>query len=96
MTPRATACAAVLVLVTLAGESRADPPTAAEIVKSAEDALRGASSEIKLKMTITTPRWTRELVLRSWDDRRKNRSFVRAASFAVPGCVASRYSLCAA
>jgi len=77
VTSRGIAWAVLLALVVSASDSRAEPPSAAEIVKSAEDALRGDSSEIKLKMTITTPRWTRELVVRSWDDRRKDRSFVR-------------------
>jgi len=53
------------------------PPDAEEIVRRAEDALRGKTAEMKLRMTITTPRWTRELEVRSWDDRPKDRSFVR-------------------
>jgi outer membrane lipoprotein-sorting protein len=52
-------------------------PDATEIVRRAEDALRGNTAEMKLRMTITTPRWTRELVVRTWDDRPHDRSFVR-------------------
>ncbi|MEX2208301.1 MAG: outer membrane lipoprotein-sorting protein [Myxococcota bacterium] len=48
-----------------------------ELVRRAEDALRGNTSEMKLRMTITTPRWTRELVIRSWDDQLGDRSFSR-------------------
>jgi outer membrane lipoprotein-sorting protein len=56
---------------------RARAVDAAEIVRRAEDALRGRTAEMKLRMTITTPRWTRELVIRSWDDRAHDRSFSR-------------------
>jgi outer membrane lipoprotein-sorting protein len=70
-----------LVLTLAAVSAGADTPgavlTAAEIVHRAEDALRGQSAELKLRMTITTPRWTRELVIRSWDDRAHDRSFIR-------------------
>ena len=48
-----------------------------ELVRRAEDALRGKSSAMKLRMTITTPRWTRELVIRSFDDQAGDRSFSR-------------------
>ena len=60
-----------------AAPARAEPLDAAEIVRRAEDALRGKTAEMKLRMTITTPRWTRELVIRSWDDRAHDRSFSR-------------------
>ena len=46
-------------------------------MRRAEDALRGETAEMKMRMTITTPRWTRELVIRSWDDQRGDRSFTR-------------------
>jgi outer membrane lipoprotein-sorting protein len=62
-------------LLLLAPAARAQD--AAEIVRRAEDALRGNTAEMKLRMTITTPRWTRELVVRSWDDRVHDRSFTR-------------------
>lgn len=67
---------AVLALL-VASPVRAADPEVAEIVHRAEDALRGKTAETKLHMTITTPRWTRELVVRSWDDRPNDRSFVR-------------------
>ena len=66
---------ALALLLVLAPLARAQD--AAEIVHRAEDALRGNTAEMKLRMTITTPRWTRELVVRSWDDRAHDRSFTR-------------------
>jgi len=68
---------ALSVALAAAVPARADAPDAAEIVRRAEDALRGNTAEMKLHMTITTPRWTRELVVRTWDDRPHDRSFVR-------------------
>jgi outer membrane lipoprotein-sorting protein len=47
------------------------------IVKLAEDAIRGDTAEMKATMHITTPRWERTLVFRSWDDSRNDRSFTR-------------------
>ena len=56
---------------------RADEIDVNELVRRAEDALRGKTAEMKMRMTITTPRWTRELVIRSWDDQAGDRSFSR-------------------
>ncbi len=53
---------------------------AAAIVKLAEDAMRGETVEMKATMDITTPRWQRTLVFRSWDDGRNDRSFTRILS----------------
>jgi outer membrane lipoprotein-sorting protein len=65
-------------LIALApGAARADEPDVKELVRRAEDALRGQTAEMKMRMTITTPRWTRELVIRSWDDTAGDRSFSR-------------------
>lgn len=50
------------------------------IVKLAEDAIRGETAEMKATMEITTPRWQRTLVFRSWDDSRHDRSFTRILS----------------
>jgi outer membrane lipoprotein-sorting protein len=66
-------CLALLLLFASAARAQ----TADEIVKHAEDALRGKTAEMKMRMTITTPRWSRELVVRSWDDRAHDRSFTR-------------------
>jgi outer membrane lipoprotein-sorting protein len=68
---------ALILAFASAAPARAETLDAAEIVRRAEDALRGKTAEMKLRMTITTPRWTRELVIRSWDDRAHDRSFVR-------------------
>jgi outer membrane lipoprotein-sorting protein len=64
-------------LVLAPAAPRAAEPDVVELVRRAEDALRGKTSEMKLRMTITTPRWTRELVIRSFDDRVGDRSFSR-------------------
>jgi len=75
---RFAVCLAAALTLFLAAPARSDSaPDAAEIVRRAEDALRGKTAEMKLRMIITTPRWTRELVIRSWDDRPNDRSFVR-------------------
>ena len=58
-------------------EEDARPLDAAEIVRRAEDSLRGSTAQMKAKMNITTPRWKRELQYRSWDDRGQDRSFTR-------------------
>ena len=57
--------------------ARAEEIDIHELVRRAEDVLRGQTSEMKLRMTITTPRWTRELVIRSFDDHAGDRSFSR-------------------
>ncbi len=54
-----------------------EPFDAAEIVRRAEDVLRGDTSEMRAAMVITTPRWTREVKFHSWDDRLGDRSFIR-------------------
>jgi outer membrane lipoprotein-sorting protein len=48
-----------------------------ELIKRAEDALRGETAQMKATMSITTPRWKREISFRSYDDRRGDRSFIR-------------------
>lgn len=65
---------ASLVLVAAAPSPEYD---AAALIKLAEDALRGDTSAMKATMQITTPRWERTLVFRSWDDSRQDRSFTR-------------------
>jgi outer membrane lipoprotein-sorting protein len=39
---------------------------AAEIIRRAEDKLRGASSYSELKMTVVRPEWSREVEMKSW------------------------------
>jgi len=67
-----------LVLLGVAGATpRAEEIDVKELVRRAEDALRGNTAEMKMRMTITTPRWTRELVIRSYADQAGDRSFSR-------------------
>ena len=42
--------------------------------------MRGDTAQMKARMRITTPRWKREVAFRSWDDRHKDRSFIRILS----------------
>jgi outer membrane lipoprotein-sorting protein len=58
------------------------PARAAEIdvnalVREVEQSLRGDTAEMKAQMTVTTPRFTRVLEFRSWDDQKGRRSFTR-------------------
>jgi outer membrane lipoprotein-sorting protein len=54
--------------------------TAEDLVRRAEDTLRGSTAEMRATMVVTTPRWTREVQFRSWDDRAGDRSFIRILS----------------
>ena len=78
MIARRVALAALCALaVFAAGVVRAEDLDVHELVRRTEDALRGKTSVMLLRMTITTPRWTRELVVRSWADQPGERSFSR-------------------
>lgn len=46
--------------------SFASAQDAAEIIRRAEDKLRGASSYSEMKMTVVRPEWSREVQLKSW------------------------------
>ncbi len=72
--------ATALLILLGAATAGAAELSADEIVRRAEDALRGETAQMKATMTITTPRWKRELSFRSWDDRKKDRSFTRLLS----------------
>ncbi len=48
-----------------------------ELIRRAEDALRGQTAQMKATMSITTPRWSRDMTFRWWDDHVKDRSFIR-------------------
>lgn len=41
-------------------------PTALEIIKKADEKVRGKSSKAQLKMTIVRPTWKREMIMKSW------------------------------
>jgi outer membrane lipoprotein-sorting protein len=45
---------------------QAQTPTAAEIVKRADDNRRGSSSYSEIRMTIVRPSWSREIGMKSW------------------------------
>jgi len=69
---------ALLLAIGLASSTpRAEELDVTALVRRAEDALRGKTAMMLLRMTITTPRWTRELVIRSFDDHDGDRSFSR-------------------
>jgi len=50
-----------------------------EIVKRADDLLRGNTSQGTYKMTVTTPNWTRTLELTAYSEKR-NKTFIRILS----------------
>jgi len=77
MSEHGFAFAVLLSLVLASAAPRAEELDVHALVRRAEDALRGKSAQMKMRMTITTPRWTRELVIRNWDDRTHDRSFSR-------------------
>ena len=54
----------------------AQEPSAQDIVDRAESAIWGRTLQAQMTMTITTPRWTRQLDLATWIERPR-RSFVR-------------------
>lgn len=67
----------VALLLAIAGTSTAQDLDAAALIRRVEDSLRGETSMIKMVMTTTTPRWTRSLAFRTWDDSAQKRSFTR-------------------
>ncbi len=62
MKKRLMAAAALL----LAGGVWAQEPSAYDIVKKADDKLRGESSYSEITMTIVRPTWTREIGIKGW------------------------------
>jgi hypothetical protein len=52
---------------------------AVAVIKKVEDLLRGDTSYSEMKMTVYNPAWPgpREYEMRSWDDRKTDRSFIR-------------------
>ena len=55
---------AVVVFLLIAVEFNAQ--TASEIIKKAEDNMRGQQAYGEMKMTIHRPKWTREITMKSW------------------------------
>jgi outer membrane lipoprotein-sorting protein len=54
-------------------------PTAEEIIKRAEDLMRGRSNTGTLSMTITTPNWERTLTMDYWE-KGKDKSLIKITS----------------
>ncbi len=48
---------------------------AKEIIRKAEEAMRGDTQVSLMTITIKNPKWTRHMEMKSWDDRLKKRSF---------------------
>ena len=69
-----------LALTLLAPSSEPDPISALALVERVEQVMRGETVQYKAAMTITRPRWTRTIVMRSWDDRLSKRSLIRILS----------------
>jgi outer membrane lipoprotein-sorting protein len=68
---------AALLALLCAGPVASAEIDAEELVRGAEERMRGQTSELKATMHITTPRWSRSVTFRSWDDRRGDRSLTR-------------------
>ncbi len=71
---RALLALAVLLVPALA---RAEALDADALVRRAEEVMRGSTAEMRASMTVERPRWTRTVRFRSWDDRARDRSFIR-------------------
>jgi outer membrane lipoprotein-sorting protein len=69
-----------LALALLAPSSVPDSHDAQALVERVEQVMRGDTVQYKAAMTITRPRWTRTVVMRSWDDRLSKRSLTRILS----------------
>ncbi|MBK8491586.1 MAG: outer membrane lipoprotein-sorting protein [Saprospirales bacterium] len=50
----------------LSSFSMAQTPDAKEIVRKADEKLKGLSNKSEMKMTIIRPTWTREMVMKTW------------------------------
>ena len=68
---------ALLIASTLGAAEMPGDLSAEELVRRAEDTLRGTTAQMRITMTVTTPRWTRNITFRSWDDGAGDRSFIR-------------------
>lgn len=52
-------------------------PTAYQVIKAGEDAMRGRTSASTVKIIVERPRFKRTMLLKSYDDRVGNRFFIR-------------------
>ena len=56
----------IFIFTFIAGFGSLQAQTAEEIVRTADQRLRGKSSESEMKVTIVRPKYTREMVIHSW------------------------------
>lgn len=77
MTTRVYLLASLAALLLALPAARAAEIDATALVHEVEQSLRGDTAEIKAQMTVTTPRFTRVLEFRTWDDQKGDRSFTR-------------------
>lgn len=61
----------------LAVQSVAAEPTAKQLIEQMENKLRGDTSQTRMQIEIERPRFTRTLVLDAWEDRKRDRSFMK-------------------
>jgi outer membrane lipoprotein-sorting protein len=78
--PRAGGLLALALICLAAPRAVAQELDAASLVSRIEELMRGDTVRYKAAMTITRPRWTRTVRLRSWDDRVGRRSLIRILS----------------
>jgi outer membrane lipoprotein-sorting protein len=73
--------AAILLAAAGASAPRAqDNLTAKEIIERVEDQMRSDRSVAELEMRVVTPKWRRSMLIRSFDDRESDRSFIHILS----------------
>lgn len=68
-----------MTFLALGGYLHAEELSAKDIVKRADDLMRGDSLQGRYNMTVTTPGWTRKLELDVWE-RSRNETFIRILS----------------
>ncbi len=73
-------CASFFILLTaLAGHLSAADPTAQDLIREAEDLMRGQSNVGTMTMIITTPHWERSMTMDYWE-KGKERSLVKVTA----------------
>jgi len=60
--------------------SAAETLTAREMIRRADEQMRGTTSQGEAEMTIITPEWRRTMTMRFWEDARGDKAFVRILS----------------
>lgn len=68
----------IILLFTASIVLAAPVPGAKDLIQRMEDTMRGKSSAHSIfTMTVKRPRWDREMTVESWEDRKKDASFLR-------------------